>query len=200
MKHIAITSSESIKKAVSTTVDSLKAGAVIAAPTETVYGLMTLWDNQKGRDRIFTLKDRPAEKYLQMLAPDLETAIRYGLKSDPCLIKLANCFWPGPLTIVCNAEDGTTIGLRIPHHPFVLAVLRQLEAPLAATSANRSGLPPAQVAENAVARLCGQPDLLVDGGHTVGEASTVISLIGPTMKILRPGPIPEKVLKAALEH
>ena len=122
---------------------ALRDGQVIAAPTETVYGLMALWKSATARQEIYRLKHRPADKRLQMLAPDVETAIRAGLKPNAMLRKIAAAFWPGPLTVIVEANDGDTIGLRIPNHPFILKLLRELGEPLAATSANLSGTPAA---------------------------------------------------------
>jgi L-threonylcarbamoyladenylate synthase len=188
---------------------ALRAGGVAAVPTETVYGLVTLWDNAAGRQRIYELKRRPADKRLQMLAADLAMAQRAGVLPDPRLEKFAAKFWPGPLTVVCAAQSEIenrkseicpdTIGLRIPDHPFMHALLQELGAPLAATSANLSGEPPGADADSAVARLDGQPDLVVDGGPIAEAApSTVAAITGGELKILRPGTITESELRNAL--
>ena len=180
----------------------LRAGGVIVAPTETVYGLMTLWDNAAGRERIMLLKRRPPEKRLQMLAADLATAGRHGLAASPALSRLAGAFWPGPLTVVAPARGGGgTIGLRIPDHAFLRGVLVTLGLPLAATSANRSGEPAACAAAAAVAGLDGEPDLLIDGGAgqgTGGRASTVLSLVERPFRVLRVGPIGTAALRQVL--
>jgi len=179
----------------------LQAGGVVAAPTETVYGLMTLWGNARGCERIFRLKRRPKEKRLQMLAASIETAISHGMCDSPALRALAEAFWPGPLTVVGPASGGGTIGLRIPQHPFLLHLLRELGLPLAATSANLSGREPACTAGDAVRQLGGSPDLLVDGGDTReggGEASTVVSVVGKPFCVLRSGPVTEEALCLAL--
>jgi L-threonylcarbamoyladenylate synthase len=197
MHRIAITPDD-LDQAVREAAGVLRAGGVIVAPTETVYGLMTRWDNLNGRDRIFELKCRPREKHLQMLAANLETARPFGLRMDSRLHALAARFWPGPLTIVCLMHNGETVGLRIPDHPFAQALLRQLGTPVAATSANRSAEPPAQLPDDAVQGLNGQPDLLIDGGRTAGTASTVVSLTGPDLELIRAGPIAESALRAAL--
>ncbi|MBT7302980.1 MAG: L-threonylcarbamoyladenylate synthase, partial [Victivallales bacterium] len=145
------------------------------------------------------LKQRPADKRLQMLASSVAMASAAGVVQSALLQALANAFWPGPLTVVVEAEEGETIGLRIPRHPVLLAVLEELGEPLAATSANLSGLPPALTAATAVQDLAGEVDLLVDGGTVeVGEASTVVSVVGDELRVLRPGPISEGELRAAL--
>ena len=181
---------------------ALRGGNVIAAPTETVYGLMALWQSDSARQEIYRLKHRPADKRLQMLAPDVETAIRAGLKPNDMLQKIANAFWPGPLTVNVEAIGGDTIGLRIPNHPFILKLLRELGEPLAATSANLSGTPAAITPSDAVANLDGCPALLIDGGEvtvTGGASSTVVSIIGGTLKILRQGPITLQDIQTVLD-
>ena len=177
----------------------LRAGGVIAAPTETVYGLMTRWDNVAGRARIFAMKQRSAEKHLQMLAASLAVAAPFIVADDPRLAALAERFWPGPLTVVVPGREGGTVGLRIPNHALTRQVLLELDSPLAATSANRSGEPAALTAREAVAGLAGEPDLLIDGGAIPpGGASTVVSLCETPMKLLRAGPILEDQLQEVL--
>lgn len=175
----------------------LRQGGVLLVPTETVYGLVTRYDNLAGRERIFAMKQRLAEKQLQMLAADLAMAFQAGLDPDPRLERLAARFFPGPLTLVCKAGEGT-IGLRIPEHPFVLELIRRVGFPLAATSANRSGEPAAATAPAALAGLLGEPDLLVDAGEVSGRSSTVVSLLRPRPEILRPGTIALEEVEAAL--
>ena len=181
---------------------ALRGGQVIAAPTETVYGLMALWKSATARQEIYRLKHRPADKRLQMLAPDVKTAIRAGLKPNDMLRKIAAAFWPGPLTVIVEANDGNTIGLRIPNHPFVLKLLRELDEPLAATSANLSGTPAAITPSDAVVHLDGRPALLIDGGEvtvTGGASSTVVSVVGGDLKILRQGPVALEDIQTTLD-
>ena len=196
MQRVDATTPEACPGAALAAAACLKSGGVIVAPTETVYGLMTLWGNPVGRDRLFVLKNRPREKHLQMLARDVPTAVRCGVEPSPALARLASRFWPGPLTLVCGAGGEATIGLRIPDHAFIQALLALLDEPLAATSANLSGEPAARDAESAVAGLCGEPDLLVDGGRVAGAGSTVASIATPHLEVLRPGPISREALLA----
>jgi len=188
-------------QAIPQAVTELRDDHVIAVPTETVYGLMARWQSVAARQEIYRLKHRPADKRLQMLAPDVETAIRAGLKPNAMLEKIANVFWPGPLTVIVEAVDGDTIGLRIPNHPFVLKLLRELGEPLAATSANLSGTPAAVTADEAIANLDGRPALLIDGGKvtvTGGASSTVVSIVGGNTAILRQGPVSLDDIQAVL--
>ena len=163
--------------------------------------LMAIWKSADARQEIYRLKHRPADKRLQMLAPDVETAVMAGLKPNVMLKKIGDAFWPGPLTVIAEANDGDTIGLRIPNHPFILKLLRELGEPLAATSANLSGTPAAITPSDAVANLDGRPALLIDGGEvtvTGGASSTVVSLVGGTVKILRQGPVTQEDIQNAL--
>lgn len=171
------------------TVEILKNGGVVVLPTETVYGIATLWDNAEGRERIYQMKNRPANKLLQMLAPDLKTAQDAGLISSPLLERLAEKYWPGALTVVATAKDGTTIGLRIPDHPILLAILKQLGKPLAATSANLSGEPAALNLNDALKHLTAPPDFALDGGEIQNSAgaSTVVSIVSGEIVVLREG-------------
>jgi L-threonylcarbamoyladenylate synthase len=186
-------------EAVSLAARCLREGGVAALPTETVYGLMALWRDGLARERIYELKKRPADKRLQMLASSVDMACEAGVLPSATLAALGEAFWPGPLTVVAEAAGGDTVGLRVPRHGLLLSILDELGEPLAATSANLSGQPPALEAESAVRDLAGEVDLLVDGGTVeVGEASTVVSVVGGELKVLRPGPISEAELRAAL--
>lgn len=172
---------------------ALSGGGVLVVPTETVYGIMTRWGSDSGRERIYALKHRPQNKLLQMLAPSVEAAVRAGVKPSADLDRLAERFWPGPLTVVVEGSTpGETIGLRIPDHPFLLKMLETADCVAAATSANLSGTPPAVNVEDALAGLDGEPDFAVDGGVitvTGGKASTVVSIVGgkDALKVIREG-------------
>lgn len=199
MQKLHVQADADFERAAEAAAAVLARGGVIAAPTETVYGLMTRWDNEPGRDRIFELKQRPPDRKLQMLALDLDMAVGAGVQADAPLRALANAFWPGPLTVIC-ADAGNTgsIGLRIPDHALMRALLARLARPLAATSANRSGATAAATAASAVRNLDGRPDLLIDGGRVHGTASTVFSLQTEPPRVLRCGSISEAALTAVL--
>ncbi len=189
--------------AIETAARLLNQSKVIAAPTETVYGLLAKWNDEAAISEIYRLKHRPHDKRLQMLAYDLDAAKQAGLLVTPELEAIAKAFWPGPLTVVANATDGDTIGLRIPNHPFMLELLRRLRHPVAATSANLSGTPPAVTPEDAVKSLNGKPAALFDGGTvsiTNGTASTVASILDNQLTIIRPGLITLEQLKRAIDN
>ena len=176
-------------------------GGVVALPTETVYGLVTLWDNEAGRAKIYSLKRRPANKLLQMLASSVEMAEQAGGVCKHEIKVIVEKFCPGPITIVVPERNGGSIGFRIPDNDFMLRLLRQLGKPLAATSANLSGKPAALNANDAVCDLEGEPDAVLDGGEisvTGGQASTVLSLLGEKPVILREGPISLAEIEAVI--
>ncbi len=174
----------------------------VLIPTETVYGLACLWDDIESKKLIYKAKTRPEEKPFQMLVASIDMAIKYGCCLNHIAIKLANAFCPGPITIIVPCVDNkTAVGFRIPEHLFVLSLLKKLNSPLAATSANISGEAPALSAYDTLNSLKIEPILAIDGGGLPKNslASTVIKIEGENIKILREGVISsddiEKVLK-----
>ncbi|MGE4300916.1 MAG: L-threonylcarbamoyladenylate synthase [Victivallaceae bacterium] len=167
-------------------------GGVVLLPTETVYGLVCAWSDSDGRDKIYRLKHRNPNKLLAMFAPDAGTAERFGTIVNPLARKLFDAFTPGGVTIICASRKGGTVGVRVPDHPLVLAVLGIIGKPLASTSANLSGTPSALNLADALRTLDGEPDLAVDGGALPEDsvASTVIDTTSGMVKILREGTVP----------
>lgn len=178
--------SEQLKQAA----EVLEAGGVIVAPTETVYGIITLWDNESGRKRIYELKQRDVNKPLQMLAYSLDMLFAAGIQETPKLHAIADAFWPGPLTVVCSTNDDGSIGARIPAESFTRALLKELGKPVAASSANQSGQPTPATAVEAAETLSGTPDLVIEGPIPLtGQPSTILSLLDYDPEILRQGTI-----------
>lgn len=177
------------------------AEGVILAPTETVYGLLCAYENQAARSRIYTLKHRPASKQLAVFLPDLSFVPRFAPPLAGRARRIAEAFMPGPVTLVVPDGKGSTFGFRIPDHPFILALLRQYGGPIASTSANRSGEPPALDLKDALRSLDGEPDLAVDGGALPPDslASTVILMKDDdSFQIVRQGPVTEQLILRAL--
>ena len=176
-------------------------------PTDTVYGIATLAQDEKAVGRLFAAKGRDFRAALPVMVAALDNLTSVALPL-PGLDTLAERFWPGPLTIVLPKTPslpplvtggGNTVGVRIPDHPFVLELLRTVGLPLAVTSANLSGQPPAMTALEALAQLDGRVHLIVDGGRAPGGVpSTVIDLTTRPPRVLRAGPIPAADLSAAL--
>jgi len=186
--------------------DLLRAGKLAAFPTETVYGLGANALNAAAVQGIFETKGRPASSPLIVHVADIEMARGLAAEWTGTAQKLAEHFWPGPLTIVVpknpRVPDVVTaglpsVGLRMPAHPLARALLEAAEMPIAAPSANRFTELSPTTAEHVRASF---PDLFIlDGGPcTVGIESTVISLAGPVARILRPGMITQDEIEALI--
>jgi L-threonylcarbamoyladenylate synthase len=167
----------------------LRTGAVGILPTETVHGLIALAESARACARLIAIKGREPGKKCQLLIPDLSPLPHLQISQTPLLEALANSFWPGPLTLVVDDKNGDTQGLRIPDHPFTLAVLRALDAAMLATSANPAGGSPADSLAKGFSDLLEEPDFVVTGAVGDGQASTVARLRDGQFEILRPGPI-----------
>ena len=163
-------------------------------PTDTVYGLAALPGNE---DVLYALKDRPDAIPIAVLVADVEQAASVG-RFDDVARRLADVFWPGPLTIVVDAVDGgPTIGIRCPDHDLLRALCRRV-GPLPTTSANRHGVPTPATAQEAAASLAGDAALVIDGGPCGGVASTVVDVTGDAPAVLREGAVPSSAIDAAL--
>ncbi len=169
-------------------VEALRAGGVIAFPTDTVYGLAVL---PGAEARVYAVKGRPSEQPLILMVASPSEAEAY-VTVDARARWYIERWWPGPLTLVLRAGQGT-LGVRIPDHPLALELLRAA-GPLLTTSANRHGEPPAMTASEA-ALLPGLAGV-VDGGRAPGgEPSTVIALLpGEEMTVIREGAISSHLL------
>jgi len=186
----------------------LRAGEVLAVPTETVYGLAANALQSAAVAKIFTAKGRPQDNPLIVHIADVKQALPL-VREFPVEAKhLAAAFWPGPLTIILLKSDIVpsivtagldSIALRVPNHPATLALLHACELPLAAPSANRSGSPSPTTAEHVRADLQGRIAAILDGGAcSLGVESTVISLVGNTPLLLRPGGITKEQIEQVL--
>jgi L-threonylcarbamoyladenylate synthase len=194
--------------AVKRAAELLRAGEVVALPTETVYGLAANALDEKAVAKIFKIKGRPANNPIIVHVASLEMAGRCTKQFPAAAEKLAKSFWPGPLTIVLPrvieisdivTAGGDTVGIRWPSHPFIQTVIRECGFPLAAPSANLSGRVSPTNAEHVRKSVGGKIPLIVDGGQTqVGIESTVLDLTETPPRILRPGMIHAESLAAAI--
>jgi L-threonylcarbamoyladenylate synthase len=175
----------------------LRAGGLVAFPTETVYGLGAHALDVRAVRRIFAAKGRPTTNPLIVHVADADSARQLASRWSDTAAELADRFWPGPLTLVVPRAPGVpdevtagldTVGIRVPAHPVARALLRQARLPLAAPSANRyTGISPTTAA-HVLSSLGDRVDLVIDAGPTtVGIESTVLDLCGPTPRLLRPG-------------
>ncbi len=170
-------------------------GGLIAFPTDTVYGLACRADDAPARERLARLKDRPVDQPFQVLIVSMEEAHRLAAPLPRAAEKVMRAFWPGPLTVIVPDRQGDTIGLRVPDHPDVRAILRLLGAPLSATSANRHGQAPVRSADEVRSTFGDGLDLILDG--PVPEpplASTVVELTDRALRVHRAGAVPEAEL------
>jgi L-threonylcarbamoyladenylate synthase len=197
---------ELFQKAVRRAAELLRAGEVVALPTETVYGLAANAMDAQAVAKIFQIKGRPANNPIIVHVAGTEMAKRC-VKNFPAVAeKLAKNFWPGPLTIVLPRAEkipetvtagGETIGIRWPSHPFIQAVIRECGFPLAAPSANFSNRISPTNAGHVRNQLGGKIPLIVDGGQSqIGIESTVLDLTVSPPQVLRPGMIHAESLAA----
>ncbi len=194
--------------AVHRAVELLRAGEVVALPTETVYGLAANALNAQAVAKIYSIKGRPSHNPIIVHIANLQMAKRCVAAWSANAEKLANSFWPGPLTMVLprskNIPDivtagGETVGVRWPAHPFIQAVIRECGFPLAAPSANLSNAISPTSAAHVSKQLEGRLQFIVDGGAShVGIESTVIDISKPQPRVLRPGMIHAESLAAAI--
>jgi len=188
--------------------DLLRAGGLVAIPTETVYGLAVRADDAEAVARLFAAKGRPDDNPLIVHVADVDDVTLVATGPSPLARTLLERLAPGPLTVVLPARDDLprtvtggldTVAVRIPDHPVALELLRRSGLPLAAPSANRSGRPSPTRAEHVLADLDGRIDAVVDGGATrVGVESTVVDARGSTWRVLREGGVGREEIAAAL--
>jgi L-threonylcarbamoyladenylate synthase len=176
----------------------LRAGRLVAFPTETVYGLGADATNERAVADIFAAKGRPRFNPLIVHVPGLAEAEAFACFNAPARLAAAG-FWPGPLTLVLPRRDSSglsllasagldTVAVRAPAHPVAQALLRETARPIAAPSANRSGRVSPTAAAHVAEELGDRVALILDGGPTlVGLESTVLDLSGETPALLRPG-------------
>lgn len=176
------------------------AGEPVAVPTETVYGLAADATNAEPVARIYEAKGRPSFNPLIVHVPDLAAALLLGEFDDEAQL-LAKAYWPGPLTLVVPLRPDAgiasivtaglpSIGIRAPAHPVMQGLLRAVDRPLAAPSANASGAISPTHAQHVLKSLRGRIPLVVDDGPTHrGLESTIVAATGGPLRLLRPGPI-----------
>ena len=173
----------------------MREGGLVIVPTETVYGVAARADSEEAMGRLYAAKGRrPDKPVARMLAGsgELANALGAGAAVPAEAVRLAEAFWPGPLTLVLKGADGVWVGYRVPDHPVALAWLRALGGVVpAVTSANRSGEPAAVEAAGAWAALEGHVAVALDGGRArEGAGSTVVRVgEGGELEVVREGPV-----------
>jgi L-threonylcarbamoyladenylate synthase len=184
----------------------LRAGGLVAFPTDTVYGVGALAFDGKAIESIYAAKDRPIEKAIPVLISDVGELDKVGIDIPAAALRLAARFWPGPLTILVpkrldlpeSVSATATVGVRVPDHEIARVLLRAA-GPMAVTSANISGGPSPVRAEQVYEQLGGRIPLIIDGGVTPGGIpSTLVDCTASELKVLRKGPIRMEELHSAL--
>lgn len=188
----------------------LRAGGLVAFPTETVYGLGADATNESAVRRIFEAKGRPQDHPLIVHAASATGAFRWAGDIDPRAYRLAERFWPGPLTLVLQRDPSLplvvtgghdTVALRVPQHPVARALLDLAAVPIAAPSANRFGEVSPTRAEHVRESLGDLVDVVLDGGPcNIGLESTIVALTGSEPALLRPGGLEVERIEAVLGH
>ena len=186
--------------------DLLRAGRLVAFPTETVYGLGANALDADAVARIFAAKGRPATNPVIVHVSSVDAALPLVAEFPATARKLAAVFWPGPLTLVLPKSPlvsgivtagGPTVAIRVPAHPVALALLNEVRLPLATPSANRSTCLSPTRAEHVLRGLDGRIDMILDAGPTTGGIeSTVLDLTTPRPTLLRPGLVARRRIEA----
>ena len=199
---------EQDKNAVAEAAAILRRGGLLGIPTETVYGLGADALNEDAVRRIFEAKGRPQDNPLIIHVPSADWLERYCQNVPPAAYRLAERFWPGPLTMILPRRDIVplrttggleTVGVRCPDHPVTLAIIEAAGVPVAAPSGNTSGRPSPTTAQHMMEDMMGRIDGIVDGGPcAVGVESTIIDLTVQPPRLLRPGGLPLEALEQVL--
>jgi len=197
-----------VKSDVARAAEILKAGGLVAFPTETVYGLGADASNAKAMARLYAVKRRPADHPVIIHFDSAEKAFTWAREVPAAARKLAQRFWPGPLTLILKrsalAKDFVTggqdtVGLRVPSHPVAQELLREFSKGIAAPSANRFGLVSPTTAAHVREDLGKDVDLVLEGGPSeVGIESTILDLSGAAPLLLRPVHISRNQLEEIL--
>jgi L-threonylcarbamoyladenylate synthase len=189
--------------------EALARGEIVAFPTETVYGLGANALDARAVARVFAAKERPSAKPLAVLVPNLAKVENFA-QVNAAARKLADAFWPGPLTLVLPRRQDClfaepvsagldTIAFRAPDHDVAQMLLAKSGLPIVAPSANRSGRPSPKTAADVEAELGDRPFMILDGGRSpLGVESTIVSLAGETPTLLRQGALPREAIEEVL--
>ncbi len=183
-----------------------QAGGLVAIPTDTVYGLSALPTRTDALRRLWRIKGRDDGAFIALLLSDLEELPRFAVLPE-AVRPLVQRFWPGPLTLMLprteavppEIGEGPRVGIRLPALPLACALIRAAGGALAVTSANLPGYPPARTAQEVLAQLGPEVDLVVNGGWVpIGVSSTVVDCTRWPPVIVREGPISEVDIRAVL--
>ena len=188
---------------------ALRGGKIVAVSTDTVYGFIADATNQEAIERMYALKDRTPEKAFPVFVRDIAMARWFAYVSDAKAKFLENV-WPGQVTTIFNHKEKLpnvltagrdTIGMRVPNSSFLSALLDHINIPVAQSSANISGMPPAMTTEEIIASFEARkqkPDVVIDGGKLSGMPSTIIDFTSQEPRIIRSGLVNKEELDGLL--
>lgn len=189
-------------------IDALRAGELVVYPTETLYGIAADPFSKSALSRLFEVKGREAAKTVALIAADAVSALSLSREVSPVARRLADSFWPGPLTLVLPARTdiapelvgpGGGVGVRVSPHPIAHALASGLGRPITATSANRAGKPPARTLAEARKALGDKVKVFLEGGTLGASApSTVVEVKDSEWRIIREGAVSSAQIAIAL--
>ena len=181
--------------------DALLSGKIVAFPPETVYGLGVCSDNSAAIDNLYNVKQRSKDKRLSIMIAKPEEVTKH-VKQIPLIAKkLISAFWPGPLTIILELDNKSTVGLRNPDNRVIRDLINAVEIPIASTSANISGMAPAIDAQQVITNFSDKIDIVLDGGPAeAGSPSTIVKICDDTFEIIRHGVIEKERLNRCLNE
>lgn len=199
-RMVPVTLNDEGRREIRRAAQRLAGGALVAFPTETVYGIGCNAADEAAVERLVAVKRRPPEKAFTIHIGRREDAHQHAAELPPAAERLMDRYWPGPLTLVVPGKDGETVGLRMPSNAVAVELLQHTSAPVIAPSANRSGEPPAITAQSVADTLGEDLDLVLDGGPaTLGKPSTVVRVDRDgDWTVLREGAIAEAALRRTL--
>ena len=175
--------------------DIIKDGGLVIVPTETVYGIAANKLNPGALKRLSEIKNRPGEKHYTLHIADKEKLAEFAKDIPVSAFKLADKFWPGPLTVILRAPDNSTIGIRLPDDAIFRRIITLADVPVVCPSANISGKPAPAGFAAAMKDLDGLVDLAIDTGDTsLGAESTIVDLTVDPVQILREGAIKKEAV------
>jgi L-threonylcarbamoyladenylate synthase len=205
---VKITRLDGQAPAVREAADLVRRGGVIAYPTDTLYGLGASLRHEQALERIYEIKGRDRSKPILLLVADIAFVLPLVEAVPESARRMMEAFWPGPLTLVFKASQGvpdiclaggTTVGIRLPDAPVALALLRELQEPLTASSANLSGGPQPVSAQQVAEAIGPRIDLILDGGPSLdARPSTLVDVSSRRPRLLREGRISKESLQPFL--
>ena len=187
-----------IKEDLSDIKEELLNGSIIAFPTDTVFGLGCIYDNEKAIDKIYEAKNRSNNKKLPMMVSDIEMLDKYCELNEKIKM-LFTTFTPGPITLILKYKNkNDTVAVRIPDDDWILGLIKEIGKPLLVTSANISGAGSLIKYEDVLSQIGNKVDGIVKGDAKGDKASTIVDCLN-NYKIVREGPILESQIRAVVD-